>query len=683
MRKTGFLIILMMVQVNAISQDGKLAPEHYIDSLKNSLPGSKVLDRIKTLNKIASALAPISFDSSMNYASQALRLGTQNTWPFEIGVAKANIGNAYYYKLDLRNALLSYLSALKILEIFKPSKELGDLYLQLGHINYYMKRSDKAASFYHKALGAFMISGNERLSWQVHISLSSNFFENLQFDSLFVYTRKLLADAKKLNDRKLEGYALLIAGTAYLNEKKSVEIKKKALVIYNQALEIGKELGDQELISFTHLHLGMYHDYLTWLFESTGNLVIARSHYSKANRAAANARILYLEAASLSVLAGIDISERKFKQAEINLNLSEPKFDSFFLSPEKNKPGGPIVSFTKIQDFKIAQEERSRLSLERYRLALARGECRKASYYLQSYYRHRDTINSEERNRQFDLLMVESDNEKADQKIRILSQDNELKQLKLSRARLLFAGIGAGVLAISLFVLLFFQRKRMNAEQKSILMEQRLLRAQMNPHFLFNSLASIQNYIINEKTDQATLYLSRFSQLVRNVLDNSAEEYVSLENEVDAIQNYLELQKVRYAGKFDYRMTVDERIDQETTLVPPMLAQPFIENAIEHGIKHKETRGNIEIRFLLEDGLIRFEVEDDGVGREKAHEIENRQHSNHRSMSTSITRERLLALNKKLKKKRIRMEIIDLKDAAGVACGTKVTFGIPVGRRDA
>jgi hypothetical protein len=560
---------------------------------------------------------------------------------------------------------------------------LGDLYLQLGHINYYLKRSDKAASFYHKALAAFKASGNEHLSWQALISLSMNFLLNNQRDSIIVYSGKLIETARKLNDRQLEGYALFIAGGAYLYEKKSVEIKKKSFVIYNQALEIGKELGDEELIANTHLYLGMYYDILSWLVESTGNFGLARLHYSKAYKAASNARVLYLQAASLSVLAGIDISERKFKQAEINLNLSEPKFDSFFLSPEKNKPGGPMVSFAKIRDFRMAQSERSRLSLERYRLALARGECLKASEYYRSYHQQRDTINSVERNRLFDLLMVESDNEKADQKIRILSQDNELKQLKLSRARLLFAGIGAGVLAISLFVLFFFQRKRMNAEQKSVLMEQRLLRAQMNPHFLFNSLASIQNYIINEKTDQATLYLSRFSQLVRNVLDNSAEEYVSLENEVGAIQNYLELQKVRYAGKFDYRMTVDDRIEQESTMIPPMLAQPFIENAIEHGIKHKETRGNIEIRFLLEDGLIRFEVEDDGVGREKAHEIENRQHSNHRSMSTSITRERLHALNRKLKKKKIRMEIIDLKDSAGEACGTKVTFGIPDGRRDA
>jgi sensor histidine kinase YesM len=115
-------------------------------------------------------------------------------------------------------------------------------------------------------------------------------------------------------------------------------------------------------------------------------------------------------------------------------------------------------------------------------------------------------------------------------------------------------------------------------------------------------------------------------------------------------------------------------------MIPPMLAQPFIENAVEHGIKYKDTTDHIEIRFYQEDNLIRFEVEDDGVGREKAREIELKQNRMHRSLSTSITQERLVKLNKKSKAK-IRMDIVDLKNSFGEACGTRVTFGIPVVER--
>jgi LytS/YehU family sensor histidine kinase len=278
------------------------------------------------------------------------------------------------------------------------------------------------------------------------------------------------------------------------------------------------------------------------------------------------------------------------------------------------------------------------------------------------------------------LLIAEDEAEKQAQKLRDLEQSNELNKLKLSRTRNIFIVTGAGILLVSIILLLLFQRRKLKAEQRSVMMEQRLLRAQMNPHFIFNSLASIQNFVINENSGQATVYLSRFSQLVRNILDNSTEEYVLLEKEISTIENYLELQKIRYSGKFDSSITVDENIDLENMLIPPMLAQPFIENAIEHGIRYKLTPGHIQVRFRLKGGLIRVEVEDDGVGRDKAHEIEAKQKIRHRSMAISITRDRLDILNKKLKNK-IRVEIIDLKDVSGQPCGTRVEFGIPVAGR--
>jgi LytS/YehU family sensor histidine kinase len=308
---------------------------------------------------------------------------------------------------------------------------------------------------------------------------------------------------------------------------------------------------------------------------------------------------------------------------------------------------------------------------------MARGEFRKAVGYLQLAYQSRDSLNASQQGKQFELLIAEDEAERQAQKLRTLAQDNELNRLRLTQSRFIFIVTGAGIALVSIILLLFFQRRRLRAEQRSVSMEQRLLRAQMNPHFIFNSLASIQNFVINENSDQASIYLSRFSQLVRNILDNSVEEYVPLEKEVSTIENYLELQKVRYAGKFDYAIGVDEKIDAENVLIPPMLAQPFIENAIEHGIRHKETSGHIEVNFRFNDGFILVEVEDDGVGREKAHEIESKQKIRHRSMAISITRDRLDILNKKLKKK-IRMEIVDLKDDYGEAIGTRVEFGIPV-----
>jgi LytS/YehU family sensor histidine kinase len=232
-------------------------------------------------------------------------------------------------------------------------------------------------------------------------------------------------------------------------------------------------------------------------------------------------------------------------------------------------------------------------------------------------------------------------------------------------------------LVILLFALLLFRQNRLKTEQNALMLEQKLLRSQMNPHFLFNSLASIQNFIVTEDPDKASIYLSRFSSLMRNILDSSAEEFIPLEKEISTITYYLELQKVRYAGKFDFNIDVDENIDEENMNIPPMLAQPFIENAIEHGIKHKSSKGHISISFSFNEDVILISVEDDGVGRIRAAEIEKQHKKDHHSMATSITRDRLANLNRKLKTK-ISLEIIDLKNKQGEASGTKVIFSIPV-----
>jgi sensor histidine kinase YesM len=280
-------------------------------------------------------------------------------------------------------------------------------------------------------------------------------------------------------------------------------------------------------------------------------------------------------------------------------------------------------------------------------------------------------------NREMMGIQAEYEDEIKRQEIAGLARENDLRRLKLTQSRIILTSIGSFLLIVFLIIMLWIQRKSSRSEQKALVLEQKLLRSQMNPHFIFNSLSSIQNFIVTEKPDKTSIYLSKFAKLVRNILDNSTEEYIPLEKEISTIENYPELQKVRYAGKFDYRIDIANEIDAETMMIPPMLAQPFIENAIEHGIKHRETPGHIDIRFSLKDQILLSEVEDNGVGRQKAREIEIVQDPGHRSMAIGLTFERLANLNRKLNKK-IILEIIDLENASEEAEGTRVMFGVPV-----
>ena len=224
---------------------------------------------------------------------------------------------------------------------------------------------------------------------------------------------------------------------------------------------------------------------------------------------------------------------------------------------------------------------------------------------------------------------------------------------------------------------MYLRSKRFKAEHEKTQLRQRLLRSQMNPHFIFNSLASVQNFIVKQDDTKASIYLSRFSELVRSILNNSLEEQITLEQELSTIENYLELQKVRFPEKFDYHIHVDDHLDQENIFVPPMLAQPFIENAIEHGIKHRATKGNISISYTRKGHGLTFAIEDDGIGRKKAGELRQKFDKDHKSLATSITQERIKVINRKLRHK-ITMEIVDLKDEQGEARGTRVAFGMPV-----
>ncbi|MFO7614657.1 MAG: histidine kinase, partial [Bacteroidales bacterium] len=274
-------------------------------------------------------------------------------------------------------------------------------------------------------------------------------------------------------------------------------------------------------------------------------------------------------------------------------------------------------------------------------------------------------------------MQLEYETTLKDQQIAVLSQSNELKELRMRQYITILFGTGVFIVMIVALLLLLIRQRHFKAQQEKSDLEQKLLRSQMNPHFIFNSLASVQNFIVKQDDTKASIYLSRFSELVRSILNNSLEEQITLEQELSTIENYLELQKVRFPEKVDYHIHVDDSLDPENIFVPPMLAQPFIENAIEHGIKHRETKGSISISYTRNGHGMTFAIEDDGIGRKKANELRQKFDKDHKSLATSITQERIKVLNRKQKRK-ITMEIIDLTDENGEATGTRVVFGLAV-----
>lgn len=233
------------------------------------------------------------------------------------------------------------------------------------------------------------------------------------------------------------------------------------------------------------------------------------------------------------------------------------------------------------------------------------------------------------------------------------------------------------LMATVLLVRTRFQRiqKRLELENSLLDMERKALRLQMNPHFIFNALDSISSFIFKKDPEKAVRYLNNFAKLMRLTLESSMEHLHPVETEVSILKNYLELEKLRFQGKFDYSIDLDEEIDYDIG-IPPMLIQPHVENAILHGLKPMQSGGQLDLRFILDDDedLLIIEIEDNGVGRKRAKELNRKK--DHRSMATQINKDRLRLL-KMNKNDKIAIEIIDKHDNFENSLGTKVVIKLP------
>jgi hypothetical protein len=336
-----------------------------------------------------------------------------------------------------------------------------------------------------------------------------------------------------------------------------------------------------------------------------------------------------------------------------------------------------LISLPDLQIRQLYYDRKARAYDNLYRYYLHQNDAEKALEYLQYKLPYLDSVRITAKETALYRIQAQFENERLEQQVSNLARDNETKAFQLQRNQLALALVGAISLLVVAVGVFYFRQSRINALHEKLLVEQRLFRSQMNPHFIFNSLSIVQNFIVKHDDAKASIYLSRFSELVRSILNNSSQEQITLEEELATIGNYLALQKVRFSDQFDYELEVDHSLDPESTFIPPMLTQPFIENAIEHGIRNLGSKGKIHIRFIRRNDILMLEIEDNGIGREKAQELLQQRDKYHKSMATAITMERIRVLNRKLKRK-ITLEVIDLKDAEGLAKGTKVVFWVPV-----
>jgi sensor histidine kinase YesM len=217
-----------------------------------------------------------------------------------------------------------------------------------------------------------------------------------------------------------------------------------------------------------------------------------------------------------------------------------------------------------------------------------------------------------------------------------------------------------------------WNQTKIKQQQQQAEMNQTLLRAQMNPHFVFNAMSVIQSYIYDNDTKNSAKFLVNFSKLMRLILENSSKDLIPIQTEYDILDKYLNIQKLRFEDRFEFSIIVDETLFDEEAVIPPMITQPFIENAIEHGRLHLKEDGFINVHFFKHDNMLRITVVDNGIGR-KGSEL-NKKSKDHKSMAMKITKDRIDNLNKKYRSDGF-LQIEDYNPTEQT--GTKVLISIP------
>jgi len=426
-----------------------------------------------------------------------------------------------------------------------------------------------------------------------------------------------LYNASKLT----QGATAYNLGSLYTEDKQ----EDSARYYLNEAIRLGLETGYQELLSNAFRMKSML--YLKQPDSAVYYLDVAYVH-------AANAKNPITGVATSLDKAKILVGQRKWDEAE-KLTLK---------------------TLTEAKNLDLLNDQRSAYFIL-YQIKSGQRAFEKALDYYVKFSSIKDSIVNEKNYARIEELKTKYESELKDSEIESLEQKSKLQAFEIKQKNLWLAGIILTTLLGASVLFLYFRQRTLNQQQKALSIENKFLRFQLDPHFLSNALVSIQRFMMDNDTAQASNYLAKFSRLMRQLLKYSREELITIEEEIDLLRNYLDIQKLRLKDKFEYEIKVDENLSLSDSKIQPMFAQPFVENAIEHGINNLES-GRIEISFAAFGDQLVLEIKDNGKG------LSTDSYAGHQSLSTKIIRERIALLNR-TNKKPILLRIGNISSGTG------------------
>jgi len=676
------MILLLFLFLNMHLSDTVSFARTIQDSLIKSTVSARGNEKVDALNQLSEYSSTFSMRKARFYAEQALQLAGKIK--FTLGMAKAyeNLALIALYQGDSRRAIDINNKAIRIYRNVKESESLYRSLLRQAGFYQVLNNNTKVIEAYLEALN--IATENESIDQLATTSSDLGLYFLTVGDNVNAkyYISKALLYAKMSDIPACLG----LANCAMADYYSAVKENQGAMDYYQRSLSILSFAAEKSKMTTCYVHLGNH-------LVNNGQYDTAVVYYEKALALDKSLNNVIDQSIVYTSLAHVYQHWKQLNKAlkyqKMALKLRKD-FGHLSLVGSSYTNIGTVYSLLK--DYPLAlnyYKQGLMIALETHRtdyvkfnyqriydLYFAQKNYKKALEYNLLIRTINDSILKNESQQKYSEFQHKYENEKKLQNIDFLTKENEIQKLSLKQTRFTIYVMAATLSLLFIIGILLFYQSKLKARHRQMELEQKLLRSQMNPHFIFNALIAIQSFIFKNESAEAAHYITSFARLIRLVLSNSREEFVTLQREIDTLSNYLSLQKMRFENKFDYSLIVDTGLDTELIKIPPMLAQPFVESAIEQGIYGLNLPGKIVIRICESDMNILIEVSDNGIGRIKGKDIKDKSGKMPESLATRITEERIANLNRKYQRK-IKLQIIDLFDENMKPSGTKVLLTIP------
>jgi len=459
-----------------------------------------------------------------------------------------------------------------------------------------------------------------------------------------------------------------------------------ALEQFSKSITIELQLKNKLGLAINNHNIGIIH-------EANNNLDLALSSYKKSlgynNEINSNVGKILCNNSIGSIYLKQNKPDLALSVIKPTIALAEAQQDQFYIANayvtygtaqnQLNQHRAAKESLTK--GLEVAKKYKLKSSIANSYFELSKLNEKLGDHKLSlSQYRQAVTldqeINNENNSEYASLIRFQYENEKKNNQIESLNRENEIVNLKLQETRKtwLFYLLGLFLFATGLFS--YYRHRQLKNEKKIITLEQDMLRSQMNPHFIFNSLNSIKLYIINNEKENAVYYLNKFSKLIRKILIASSEKEITLKEELETMALYINIENIRFSNQINYKLVIDDSINTEAIKLPSLVLQPFLENALWHGLSPKTTDKKIYLEVLKnKPDYITIIITDNGIGRIASKKIKDNKKLKQKSLGIAITKQRLKNFSKSYLLN-YQLEIVDLYQE-GTPSGTKVIIDIP------